>query len=227
MNENILVLKRSDVDLSRVRDSETGRLVVVVQYQGRTFRLMNQFNAAQKGRAKALCESLVESRSQCCILLDQGATYSVWLETQSSRSAPSASVKKSPPTNAEVSLTQASLLIIQTVADDIEDLMGTNQKRSFHEDITKIFKQCLLPGSESPAVVNPLLTIDPITANKLPNWQQKEIEVLFPRVGRLGRKYFGSTTFVERAIEALKELPIYTNPRFMYCCMQFVLLCKG
>jgi hypothetical protein len=109
----------------------------------------------------------------------------------------------------------------------IEDLMGANQKRSFQENLTKIFKQCLLPGAESPATINPLLIVDPLTARDLPVWEQKEIETFFPRLSRLCKQYFSSTSFVERAVERLRGLSIYSNPRFMYCCMQFVLMCKG
>jgi hypothetical protein len=233
MNENIFVLKRSDVEIARVRAPDNGRLVMIVRYQGRTFRLMNQFSAAQKDRAKALAESLVETRKQCCVLLDQEPTYSVWLEVQIEQ--PTSPVKANAPAainaparvTSESSYTQACLLIVQTIAEDIEDLMGVSQKRTFQEEMTKIFKQCLLPGAESPAAINSLLTVDPLTATRLPIWEQKELEILFPRLGRLSKKYFGNTSFVERAIETLKELPIYTNPRFMYCCMQFVLMCKG
>lgn len=224
MNENVLVLKRSDVELSRVRDSDDGRLVMILSYQGRTFRLMNQFSAAQKDKAKTLAESLVETRGQSVVLLNQEPTYSVWLEVQSDRSAATQTPAR---VASEDSYTQACLLIVQAIADDIEDLMGASQKRTFQEEMTKIFKQCLLPGAESPGAINPLLTVDPLIATGLPIWRQKELEILFPRVGRLSKKYFGNTTFVERAVETLKELPIYTNPRFMYCCMQFVLMCKG
>ena len=227
MDENILVLNRSDVEMSRVRDPETGRLVMILRYQGRTFRLMNQFSGGQKERALALCDNLVESRGQCCVLLEQEPMFSVWLETQGDRASEPVRTNIAASEIAENSLTIACLSIVKTIADDIEDLMGSSQKRTFQEELTKIFKQCLLPGADSPATINALLTVDPLTARGLPVWGQKEIELLFPRLGRLGRKYFGSTSFVERAIESLKELPIYTNPRFMYCCMQFVLICKG
>jgi hypothetical protein len=224
MNENIFVLKRSDVELSRVPDPETGRLILMMRYQGRTFRLMSQFSTGQQDRAQALCESLVENRKQCCVLLKQDPLCSVWIET-ANRQATEAVV--SVRSNTEITLTQASLLIIQAIANDIEDLMGEGQKTAFQEEMTKIFKQSLLPGAESSAAINPLLTVNPLTATDLPNWEQKELSVLFPRLGRVGRKYFGSTTFVERAIDELKELPISNNARFMYCCMQFVLMCKG
>jgi hypothetical protein len=224
MNENIIVLQRSDVELSRVPDPETGRLILMMRYQGRTFRLMSQFSAGQEDRAQALCESLVESRGQCCILLKQDPLCSVWIEIVSQQ--PIEAVV-TVPSNTEITLTQASLLIIQAIAEDIKDLMGEGQKIAFQEEMTKVFKQALLPGSESPATINPLLTINPLTATNLPKWEQKEISVLFPKVGRVGKKYFGSTTFVERAVDALKELPISNNARFMYCCMQFVLMCKG
>jgi hypothetical protein len=227
MNEIVLVLKRSDVDMSRVLDPETGRLTMLLHYQGRRFRLMNQFSGGQKDSALALCESLVESRGQCCILLEQDPMYSVWLETQVNRATEPVSTNVPARDISESSLTTACLSILQTIADDIDDLMGSSQKRTFQEELTKIFKQCLLPGAESPANINPLLIVDPLVAKGLPVWGQKEIEILFPRVGRLCKKYYGSNSFVERAVESLKDLPIYTNPRFMYCCMQFVLICKG
>lgn len=227
MNENILVLKRQDVELSRVLEPESSRVVMILLYGGQTFRLMSQFSAAQKDKAKALCESLAESRGQRCVLLDQVHTYSVWLEISRDRqSTPSPTSTPIPPT-AEISLTQACILIVQAIAQDIEDLMGTSQKMAFQEDVTKLLKQCLIPGSQSPEAINPLLILNPLSATQLPHWQQKDIENLFPRLGRLGKKYYGSTTFVERAVDALKALPVYTNPRFMYCCMQFALMCKG
>jgi len=227
MNENILVLKRQDVELSRVLATESGRVVMVLLYEGQTFRLMSQFSAAQKDKAKALCESLAQSRGQRCVLLNQIHTYSVWLEVrQEQPNPPLQTTTPTPPTSA-VSLTQACLLIMQAIAEDIGDLMGANQKTAFQEDLTKILKQCLIPGSQSSEAINPLLTIAPLSETQLPTWQQKDIEILFPRLGRLGKNYYGNTTFVERTVDALKELPVYTNPRFMYCCMQFALMCKG
>jgi hypothetical protein len=234
MNKNLLVLERSDVYLYRVRDSKTSRLVMMLSYQDSTFRLISQFNPGQKERAKNLAESLIESRKQRCIVLEQGPMYSVWLEVPGVQSVveQGASQKDlsqqqpSTPTTVNLSQTQICLLIIQTIADDIEDLMGTSQKRAFQEELTKIFKQSLLPGAETSQNINPLLTINPLTATQLPTWGQKEIDILFPRLGRLGKKYFSSTTFVERTVELLQNLPFYSNPKFMYCCMQFVLLCK-
>ncbi|NJK50205.1 hypothetical protein HC931_20550 [Candidatus Gracilibacteria bacterium] len=224
MNENIIVLTRSDVELSRVRDPETGRIILIMRYQGRTFRLMSQFSKDRQDDARSLCENLVESRGQCCVLLKQDSLCSVWIENASRQ--PTETVISLQP-NSEITITQASLLIIQTIAEDIADLMGEGQKIAFLEEMTKIFKQSLLPGAESSAAINPLLTINPLTTTNLPNWEQKELSALFPKVGRIGKKYFGSTTFVERAIDALKELPFSNNARFMYCCMQFVLMCKG
>jgi hypothetical protein len=204
-----------------------------LSYQDSIFRLIGQFNSREKERAKNLAESLVESRRQRCIILEQGPIYSVWLEVSSEQSAVKTSQEvtseKNIPTTsttANISQTQACLLIIQTIADDIDDLMGTSQKRSFQEDLTKIFKQCLLPGAETSQIINPLLIVNPFTATKLPIWGQKEIDLLFPRLGQLGKKYFSSTTFVERTVNILQDLPVYSNPKFMYCCMQFVLLCK-
>lgn len=110
MNENIIVLKRSDVELLRVPDPETGRLILMMRYQGRTFRLMSQFSAGQQNRAQALCESLVKSRGQCCILLQQDPLCSVWIEIASQQpTEPVVPFELNP----EISLTQASLLIIQ------------------------------------------------------------------------------------------------------------------
>lgn len=233
MKKNLLVLERSDVDIYRVPDSKTGRLVMQLSYQDSVFRLVSQFNSRQKERAKNLAESLVESRGQCCIMLEQGSIYSVWLEISSeqntvktSQEATSERDLAATSTTTNLSQTQACLLIIQTIAEDIEDLMGAGQKTAFQEELTKIFKQCLLPGAETPQTINPLLTINPLRATKLPIWGQKEIDLLFPRLGQLGKKYFSSTTFVERTVDILKDSPVYSNPKFMYCCMQFVLLCK-
>jgi hypothetical protein len=227
MNENIIVLKRQDVEISRVQNPDDGRLLMILRYQGQVFRLMRQFGAGQKDRAKALCERLVESRGQRCVLLEQGPICSVWLETPSERRSEQVTATVSATPTSELSLAQVCLLIIQTIADDIEDLMGASQKRAFQEDMTKVFKQCLLPGANTPESINYLLTIDPLATTKLPIWEQKNMEMVFSRLARVGKKYFGNTTFVERTIDVLKELPIYSNPQFMYCCMQFVLLCKS
>lgn len=227
MNENILVLKRQDVEISRVQNPDDGRLLMILRYQGQAFRLMSQFSAGQKDRAKMLCEGLVESRGQRCVLLEQGSRCSVWLETISEQRSEQVTATVSAATTSVLSLTQICLLIIQTIADDIEDLMGASQKRAFQEDMTKVFKECLLPGANTPETINYLLTIDPLATTNLPIWEQKNLEKLFPRLARVGKKYFGNTTFVERAIDAFKELPIYSNPQFMYGCIQFVLFCKS
>jgi hypothetical protein len=240
MEDRIIILAREKQEISRISNPENGNNILILQYRGKTFRFINvSFNISRRKNAQIFCQNLRKKYGKHCILLENNLEYGIWVETNIQQeyepktdgaSENKAKLDRKNPrkvtSSRPISLTQGCLLIAQIIMDDIEDLMGTNKKIAFQEELTKIFKQCLLPGAESSEPINYLLRIDPLEVNDLPSWQEKHLEKLFPKLGRLGKKYFGNTSFVERTIDTLKSLPIYQQPQMMNCCMQFVLMSK-
>jgi hypothetical protein len=72
------------------------------------------------------------------------------------------------------SITQGCLLLLQAVYVEIEDLLGSRQAKLFHSDIMNIFGQRNFPR-QTPEAVTYLLSMDPLTAPKIPPWQEHHL----------------------------------------------------
>ncbi|UBF27307.1 hypothetical protein K9N68_04940 [Kovacikia minuta CCNUW1] len=101
---------------------------------------------------------------------------------------------------------KACLLMLQAVYIDVEDLLGGRQAGLFQKDISEVFKQWRFPQTESPDAIKYLLTVDPLNAAQIPPWQEHHLNTLLQELHRIGKSYFGNTTFVERAVDTLQDL---------------------
>lgn len=200
----MFILKRQDVEITSIQHPKSGQQVPVLKYQGQTFRLISVFNANQADEARAFWRDLTDNRGKACVLLEEPDRYSVWgkvrLEQLSDESAGSGVA-------ADPSFTQASLLLLQAVYFDIEDLLGTRQAGAFEKEIAKVFAQWNFPKAGSEAEVGGLLERDPLESAQVPPWQEHHLNTLLQELHRIGKEYFGNPNFAERAIDALEDLP--------------------
>jgi len=200
----MFILKRQDVEISSVQHPKRDQQIPILTYQGQTFRLISVFNAGQEEDAKAFWRDLTDNQGKACVLLEEPERYSVWgkirLEQLASEVESAANADQSP------THIKACLLMLQAIYIDIEDLLGNRQAGLFQKDISEVFKQWRFPQADSPDAVKYLLTMDPVNAAQVPPWQEHHLNTLLQELHRIGKSYFGNTTFVERAVDALQDL---------------------
>lgn len=239
----MLILNKQDVKILPNTSSshKVGISDLTLQYRNRTYTKLNiAFNISQLDKAKDFCQSFQQDEDKQYLLVTERYGYSIWGEvkeeqlaekpvTQPDRSNHQTSASEPQPEVEFLSskntpdITQMVLVTIQTIADDIEDLMGKRKKATFYQEVSRLFKQSLMPGAASPESIDRLLNIDPLTAKDLPEWQQKHLEAFLPKLARLGKKYYGNTTFIELIVDKIRSLPLYDRPQVADLCLQFVL----
>ncbi len=205
----MFILKRQDVVISSIQHPKRDQQIPILTYQGQTFRLISVFNAGQEEEARAFWRDLTDNQGKACVLLEEPERFSVWGKIRLEQLANEAD--SGPPAGMAVGAlapahVKASLLMLQTVYIDVEDLLGNRQAGLFQKDITEVFKQWHFPKTETPDAIKTLLTMDPLNAVQLPDWQEHHLNTLLQELHRLGKAYFGNTTFVERAIDTLQDL---------------------
>jgi hypothetical protein len=199
----MFILKRQDVEISSVQHPKRDQQIPILTYQGQTFRLINVFNASQEEEAKAFWRDLTDNQGKACVLLEEPERYSVWGKIRLDQLANEPDAGGSSVPSAYV---RSSLLMLQGVFIDIEDLLGGRQAGLFQKDIAEVFKQWHFPQAESAEAVKSLLELDPINAAQLPHWEEHHLNTLLQELHRLGKAYFGNTSFVERAVDMLQDL---------------------
>lgn len=202
----MFILKRQDVEISSVQHPKRDQQIPILSYQGQTFRLISVFNASQEEEAKAFWRDLTDNQGKACVLLEEPERYSVWGKIRLEQLAQEADAGGGGASVATGHV-KASLLMLQALYIDIEDLLGNRQAGLFQKDLSEVFKQWHFPQAESPDAVKYLLTMDPLAAAHMPPWQEHHLNTLLQELHRLGKAYFGNNTFVERAIDALQDLP--------------------
>jgi hypothetical protein len=197
----MLTLRRQDVQLIWSRNLETGKPILMIRYQESSFRFLRVFS--QKQLAISFCQNLNKTQARQCILLDEGIKYTVWLEILTKQIASNSQIKQK-----ESAVTRAGLLIFQSFAREIEMVLGIKQAKAFRKDLVKALRRQNIPSIESPEAVNILLTLEPMTAKQLPPWKENHVDILLRELCRLGKRYFGNTTFIDRLFENLKKSDI-------------------
>lgn len=205
-----MLLKRQDVEISAIQHPKRDQKVPILTYQGQTFRLISVFNASQEEDAKALWRDLTDNQGKACVLLEEPERYSVWGKIRLEQLAEEGGANDT----AAASAVKACLLMLQAVFIDIEDLLGNRQAGLFQKDIGEVFKQWHFPQAESPDAVKHLLMLDPLNAAQLPPWQEHHLNTLLQELHRIGKSYFGNTSFAERALDALQDLPPNDRSQF-------------
>ena len=206
----MFILKRQDVEISTIQHPNRDQQIPILHYQGQTFRLISVFKASQEEEAKAFWRDLTDNRGKACVLLEEPERYSVWGKVRLDQIGGEAadSVKTTP-------FTQACLLLLQAVYIDIEDLLGSRQAGLFQKNISEVFQQWRFPKADSPDAVRNLLTNDPLSSSQVPPWEEHHLITLLQELHRLGKQYFGNTSFVARAIDALEDMPEAEQTQFI------------
>ena len=205
----MFILKRQDVEITSVQHPKRDQQIPILNYQGQTFRLISVFRANQEEEAKAFWRDLTDNRGKACVLLEEPERYSVWGKIRLDQ------LTSDVPGDAKtIALTQACLLLLQGVYIDIEDLLGGRQAGLFEKNLAEILQQWRFPQADSPQAVKNLLTIDPLSANQLPPWEEHHVITLLQELHRLGKQFFGNSTFVSRAMDTLQDLPAADQAQF-------------
>ncbi|NES99495.1 MAG: hypothetical protein F6K61_02785 [Sphaerospermopsis sp. SIO1G1] len=197
----MFILKRQDVEISTVQHPTRDQQVPILHYQEQTFRLVSVFKSNQEVEAKALWRSLTDNRGKACVLLEEPERFSVWgkirLEQLGSETGSHSSTEI---------LILASILLLQAVYMDIEDLLGNRQAKLFEKDIAKVLQQKQFPQVSSPEAVKSLLTVEPAQMPKLPTWQETHVIILLEELHGLGKIYFGDTNFAHQLEDRLLDM---------------------
>lgn len=200
----MFILKRQDVEISSIQHPKRDQQIPILTYQGQTFRLISVFSAAQEEEAKSFWRDLTDNQGKACVLLEEPDRYSVWGKIRLEQFANEA---EAHDTASSPTLTKGCLLMLQAVFIDIEDLLGNRQAGLFQKDISEVFKQWRFPQADTPDAVKYVLTTDLLGSVQLPTWQEHHLNTLLQELHRIGKSYFGNTSFAPRAIEALQDLP--------------------
>lgn len=215
----MFILKRQDVEISSVQHPKTGQQIPILNYQGQSFRLINVFGATQAEEARAFWRDLTDNRGKACVLLEEPDRYSVWGKIKIEQLGDDSSGAGMASTAV---LTQASLLLLQAVYFDVEDLLGNRQASAFQKDIAQIMQKWKFPQVDSPKAVIKLLEMNPLE-DKMPAWQEHHITTLLQELFNLGKQYFGNDSFTAGAIEALEDLQQSERKHFIDWMNQYPL----
>jgi hypothetical protein len=208
----MFILKRQDVDITSIQHPKKDQQIPILHYQGQTFRLLSAFNAAQEEEAKAFWRELTDNRGKACVLLEEPERYSVWgkVRLEQLGEGEATSNDASAP-----SFIQASLLLLQAVYIDIEDLLGAKQATTFRQEIAAVFKQWRFPQADTPDAIQQLLTIDPLASLQMPPWQEHHLNTLLQELYRIGKQHFGNASFTGRVMDVLQDLPSGDRHQFV------------
>ncbi|MDX2241273.1 MAG: hypothetical protein NW224_11365 [Leptolyngbyaceae cyanobacterium bins.302] len=208
----MFILKRQDVEISSVQHPKRDQQIPILTYQGQTFRLISVFSAAQEEDAKSFWRDLTDNQGKACVLLEEPERYSVWGKIRLEQFANEAD--DSHDTSSNPALVKGCILMLQAVFIDVEDLLGNRQAGLFQKDISDVFKQWRFPQADTPDAVKYVLTLDPLGSGQLPAWQEHHLNTLLQELHRIGKSYFGNTSFAPRAIDALQDLPAAEQSQF-------------
>lgn len=210
----MFILKRQDVEITSVQHPKRDQQIPILQYQGQTFRLISIFNAVQEEEAKAAWRDLTDNRGKACVLLEEPERFSIWGKIHLDQLA---SETVDPPIAGESSpcMVQASLLLLQAVYLDIEDLLGARQIGVFQKEIAAVFQQGRFPKTQSPQEIQHLLTADPLASLQVPLWREHHLNTLLQELHRLGRQHFGNVNFTQRVMDTLQDMPSKERNQFL------------
>lgn len=208
----MFILKRQDVEISSIQHPKRDQQIPILTYQGQTFRLISVFNAAQEEDAKSFWRDLTDNQGKACVLLEEPDRYSVWGKIRLEQFANE--VEATHDANSNPALVKGCILMLQAVFIDVEDLLGNRQAGLFQKDVSDVFKQWRFPQADTPDAVKYVLTMDPLGSAQLPAWQEHHLNTLLQELHRVGKSYFGNTSFAPRAFDALQDLPSAEQSQF-------------
>lgn len=112
-------------------------------------------------------------------------------------------------------ITQACLLLLQTVFLELEEFPGASQAGLFQKDLLEVFRQRHFLQADSPKALNHLLTLNPLTSLQVPSWEEHYLITLLQELLRLGKEYFGNTHFAEGVRDTLQDMPDAKQTQFL------------
>lgn len=197
----MLILKRKDVDIANVQHPKREQPIPILNYQGQTFRLISVFSANQEEEARGFWRDLTDNQGKFCILLEETERFSVWgkirVEQLGSEEDTSSRI---------IPLTQASILLLQAVYFDLEDLFGVRQAEKFGNDLMKTLKPWNFPRLKDGQEFGKIIDADPLEAG-VPPWEEHHLITLLQEMYRIGKAYFGNGSFAEGIDELLEDMP--------------------
>ncbi len=197
----MFILKRQDVEIFNIKHPTLDQLIPIINYQRQTFRLLQVFPLNQAQEALALWRDLTDNKGKACILLEEPDRYTLWGKIKPEQLNINTKIGEVPPK----SLVKGSLLLLQAVYNDVEDLLGSRQAKLFQKDFKDFLNKVDLT-EKSPEAANYLLEIDPLSAENLPAWQQAQLLNLLQEIHRLGKRYFGESDFTSNALDSLADM---------------------
>jgi hypothetical protein len=57
--------------------------------------------------------------------------------------------------------------------------------------------------------------MDPLNTGHLPAWQEHHLNTLLQELHRIGKSYFGNTSFTPRTVDAIQDLPPADSQQFL------------
>lgn len=199
----MFILKRQDVEIVNVQNPQNkDQQIPILQYQGQSFRLLNMFGD-NRNDALALWRDLTDNKGKACVLLEEPQRFSVWGRVKIDQLHSASSESSSEGTY----LVQGCLLMLQAVYIEVEDMLGMRQSNSFKQDLLKFMQQGHFAQSETISALESVLAINPLDPIQVPNWDEGKLQLLLGELFRLASSYFGNSSFVDSALEALNDLP--------------------
>ena len=205
----MLILKRKDVDIANVQHPKRDQTVPILNYQGQTFRLISVFSANQENEARTFWRDLTDNQGKFCILLEETERFSVWgkirVEQLGSDEDSSSQI---------VPLTQACIILLQTVYFDLEDLFGARQAERFNSELMTVLQPWNFPKLKTPQDLGNIIDADPLEGG-VPPWEEHHLITLLQEMYRIGKAYFGNGSFAEGIDELLVDMPADEQKYFM------------
>ncbi len=164
--------------------------------------MLQIFPLNQSQKALGVWRDLTDNKGKACILLEEPDRYTLWgkIRPEQLKNIDSAIGDRSLK-----SLVKGSLLLLQAVYADIDDLLGARQAKLFRQDFKNFLEKVDLT-EKSPEAVNYLLAIDPLSVQQLPDWQEPQLLNLLQEIHRLGKRYFGESNFTKNALDSLEDM---------------------
>ena len=198
----MFILKRQDVEISSIQHPKRDQQVPILNYQGQTFRLISVFKVSQEEEARALWRELTDNRGKACVLLEEPDRFSVWGKVRLDQ------IDNDTVSHSQKAIyIQASLLLLQTVYLDIEELLGTRQAGLFEKDLTQVLQKQQFPETYSLEAVKHLVTANPLDLAKIPPWQENHVIIFLQELHKLGKTYFGNANFAHQITDTLQDMP--------------------
>jgi len=197
----MFILKRQDVEIFNIKHPTLDQLIPIINYQRQTFRLLQVFPLSQAQDALAVWRDLTDNKGKACILLEEPDRYTLWGKIKPEQ----LNVNTTIGDRSLKSLVKGSLLLLQAVYTDVEDLLGARQAKLFQKDFKEFLEKVDLT-EKSPEAANYLLAIDPLSVEQLPAWQEAQLINLLQEIHRLGKRYFGESDFTKNALDSLADM---------------------